>query len=228
MRVLTLNETGPSMLSLRTELEALDLWSRTVVQVSTVDAQGGQAGCWRSHTRAWRESAACQAALVLEDDAFFEPASLLQCSAALEAVLHTPSSLAQGNLEFFLLGWSGLFQNSTLTPAGVLAAVLAEYALTLTIPPSWAAHKDAIAYAARGHAHAHAHVHAHVHAHARAHARTDVRADIRVHACAHAPLHASLTRLSMRHSRAPHAPLTPQVPRPKVQGPHPEPTLTPP
>ena len=76
-------------------------------QCDTVDAQGGQAGCWRSHTRAWPESATCQAALVLEDDAFFEPASLLQCSAPLEAVLHTPSSLAQGNLEFFLLGWSG-------------------------------------------------------------------------------------------------------------------------
>ena len=34
--------------------------------------------------------------------------------------------------------------------SGGLAAVLAEYALTLTTPPSWVTHKDAIAYAARG------------------------------------------------------------------------------
>ena len=112
LRVLTLE--GSDTLPLRQELESLGLWQRAVMQVSKRDAEGGLAGCWRAHVAAWRASiAACELLMVLEDDAFFDAASLPRCNASFEA-----AAARGGLLDMFLLGWGGLFQNVTLAPVG--------------------------------------------------------------------------------------------------------------
>jgi GR25 family glycosyltransferase involved in LPS biosynthesis len=100
VRVISLN--GSKTLSLLTgELKRLGLWSRTTVQIEQPDPEGGMAGCFRAHVRAWTFGQQCSNQLVLEDDAFFDNDTVDISIARAEAFL-------QGGISYDILqlGWS--------------------------------------------------------------------------------------------------------------------------
>jgi hypothetical protein len=72
VRMITLNGSEMSDL-LRNELKVRGLWNRTTVQTEQLDPEGGRAGCFRAHVRAWNLGLTleCENLLVLEDDVFF-------------------------------------------------------------------------------------------------------------------------------------------------------------
>jgi len=87
---------------LEAQLRQLGLWSRTLVQVEEPDPEGGMAGCFHAHVRAWQASQACRNLLVLEDDAFFENGTVQRGMHHVEAFLQS-----EPVYDLMLLGWSG-------------------------------------------------------------------------------------------------------------------------
>jgi GR25 family glycosyltransferase involved in LPS biosynthesis len=84
VRVISLNGSK-ALAPLTDELKRLGLWDRTIVQTEQLDPDGGKAGCFRAHVRAWSHSQNCSHLLVLEDDAFFENDTMALSTARAEA-----------------------------------------------------------------------------------------------------------------------------------------------
>lgn len=84
VRVISLNGSK-ALAPLTDELKRLGLWDRTIVQTEQLDPDGGRAGCFRAHVRAWSHSKNCSHLLVLEDDAFFENDTMALSTSRAEA-----------------------------------------------------------------------------------------------------------------------------------------------
>lgn len=102
VRVISL-EGSEQLPLLEAELDRLGLRDRAVFQTETPDPEGGQAGCFRAHVRAWNagREAGCSSLLVLEDDAFFDPDVEQQGLSRADAYLKTGLPF-----DLLLLGWN--------------------------------------------------------------------------------------------------------------------------
>ena len=103
-RVITLE--GSSALrsfTRRLRSRALSLSPTLTVQTERRDPEGGLAGVWRAHVRAWNAShAACSHLLVFEDDVFLDPDD----EALRLGVARADALVRSGkNFDFLLLGW---------------------------------------------------------------------------------------------------------------------------
>lgn len=104
IRVIAMARTDASRMLelLRAEITTFDdgMPNRTVVQLEERDPDGGAAGCFRAHVRAWRAAASssCRHTLMLEEDAFFHRPAL--CAE------HADKFLSSGvRFDLLYLGW---------------------------------------------------------------------------------------------------------------------------
>jgi hypothetical protein len=105
VRMITLNDSERPAL-LMDELKVRGLWNRTTVQIEQLDPEGGTAGCFRSHVRAWNFGLTqeCANLLVLEDDAFFENDTVHISSSRAESFLRSGRAY-----DTLYLGWDGCY-----------------------------------------------------------------------------------------------------------------------
>jgi hypothetical protein len=114
VRVITM-EGSTVFSNLQYELQSLGLWNRTVVQIEQEDPDGGAAGCFRAHVRAWNSglTSGCSNLLILEDDAFFDTAYVQHGFDAAEAFLQSSEGT---EYDLITLGWAAGENTITMRP----------------------------------------------------------------------------------------------------------------
>lgn len=105
VEVLSLRNSN-SLHGLTEELEAIGLANRTEYLIQVPDPEGKAAGCFRGHVKMWNNALAkgCETALILEDDARFEGATLQQGMHAADLFLRSKTPF-----DLYFLGWNANF-----------------------------------------------------------------------------------------------------------------------